>query len=193
MHLVIIKSPQDPRFVRVEVNGFLWKEIDRYWFVNHFKTLTRCLDEEALKSLWPDLEKKVIETGVMRLLSRKGYFSLELRRKLQERKFSEEAITYILEKCERLGYLDDEREKERLIRQEKQKGKGPRFIAHKLKTKGVKGEMEYNQTEMLAHLLKTRYRKYDLTDYQHKQKVALSLQRRGFDFELISALIYKDN
>lgn len=191
MHLVIVKHPQDPRFVRVEVNSLLWKEIDRAWFSRHLSVLSRCSDENALNQLWPGLEKKVIEAGVLRLLSKKGYFSGELHKKLKTRKFSEEAITHIIEKCERLGYLDDELQKERVIQLEKQKGKGPRYIAQKLKAKGIEAFVACDQQSMIMQLIQTRYRKYDLTDYKMRQKVAQSLQRRGFDFELISALLYK--
>jgi regulatory protein len=191
MHVKIIVKLQDPRFLIVELDGEIWREVDRSTFRKHLKALYKCSSKEEAERFWPNIEAKAAEGVVLRLLSRKGYFSKELTRHLQKKNISSSCIEQVIHRYRELGYIDDEREISQCIRREQAKGRGPQFIAQKLKMSGVEAVVKMDQTAMIQRLLETRFSKYNLKNYKEKQKVAVALQRRGFDFELISALLYK--
>ena len=193
MNLTSENWPQDPRFMLLMIDGCLWKRIYKYLFIRQLKILQRSIDKTDLEEKWEIIEKKGAEEAALKLLARKSYFSSELRKKLEQRNLSVLAIEHALEKCVKFGYIDDARESERFIQKEERMGRGPRLIKMKLKSKGIKAEVQINQKEAMQKLLSTRLRKYSLKDPKQRQKAALALQRRGFDLELISALIYKES
>lgn len=189
MQLKILTKPQDPRFLLVEINGEIWKEIYKSLFVRDLKLFYRCSSLRELQELWPRIEKKAAEEAIRRLLLRKNYFSEELRAHLRTKKISESAIEQAIEKYKGLGHVDDERWRERFIELEQRKGKGPRYIAAKLKTKGVHPHVALDQEAAIRNLLATRLQKYDLNDPKQRHKVVLALLRRGFDFQSINSLL----
>jgi regulatory protein len=123
--------------------------------------------------------------AAFRLLTRKSYFTGELREKLILKGHSEEAVEAALEVCRRIGLLDDTAMKERFIARAHKKGYGPKQIAFSLKQRGEKVDVETDQVDAIMTLLSGKYRKYSLSVLKEKQKVFLALQRRGFDSESI--------
>jgi regulatory protein len=133
-----------------------------------------------------DQEIKFAKQVALRLLSRKGYFSAEIRAKLLLKGVSEEAIEVVLEKCKCLGLINDDEERRLYIERAQKKGYGPRRIDYQLARKGVAGKVQADQISLIMALLETRYKRLSLKKIKDKQKIFLSLQRRGFEFESIN-------
>jgi SOS response regulatory protein OraA/RecX len=131
----------------------------------------------------------MIEKIALRLLSLKSYSTFELRKKLIRRGFTPEAIEPILEKYQRLGFLNDDDLSQRRIEAYKRRGFGPHRIAGKLKQQGLKPSSYTpdEQKEIIQRLIKTPiYARKD------RNKKIAALQRRGFDLEVIFE-VFKDD
>ncbi len=120
----------------------------------------------------------------LRLLSKKEYFSSELRKKLLQKGFPEEeveeTIQYLIEK----GYINDEALKKRYIERYLEKGKSISYIKNKLYQKGISVDIEISfEDELKAalNLLRFKYRKSK--DFQ---EVVKFLSYRGFSYNVIS-------
>jgi regulatory protein len=175
-----IKS-EDPRFLRLKLDGLFWREIYKPMFFKHLGFLSKCDDRSDFYRKWEEIEKKAAKEAALTLLSRKSYFSMELKKKLSLKKLSEPAIHFALQECQRLGYVNDEEEQKRFIEKEERLGRGPRLIALKLKARGMKGEVACDQQRAILRLLQTRFRKYSLKNLQDRRKIFLALLRRGFE------------
>lgn len=80
---------------------------------------------------------------------------------------------------------------------------GPNAILRKLAGKGIASEDAFEavqdlldpeaQKEQIAHLLSTRYRRHDLSDFASREKVTASLVRKGFDAFIIKEVLRKAN
>jgi regulatory protein len=94
-----------------------------------------------------------------------------------------------------LGFLNDDEWTASFVRGQSNRKVGPRAIAQKLASKGVRGEKleqalenSWNPSEqkaLITSLLKSRYAKKNLSDFKERQKVIASLMRKGFDFSAI--------
>lgn len=124
----------------------------------------------------------MIEKVALRLLSLKSYSTCELRKKLIRRGFDPLEIEPVLEKYQRLGFLNDKDLAERRVEAYKNRGYGPHRIAGKFKQQGLKSSSytQEEQKEIILRLLKTPiYARKD------RNKQIAALQRRGFDLEII--------
>lgn len=134
-------------------------------------------------------------------LSRRSYPTAQLKNLLLRNFVSLETIEKILVECMRLGYLNDEEWIQRFIKGHLAKHEGSQKILMKLRSKGISSKIveKYltnlvDQTDVqksIEHLLKTKYRKRDLSDFREKQKVFAALVRKGFAFEAISECLLK--
>ncbi|HEX2579164.1 MAG TPA: RecX family transcriptional regulator [Rhabdochlamydiaceae bacterium] len=128
----------------------------------------------------------MIEKVVLRLLSLKSYSTCELRKKLVRRGFDPPEIEIVLEKFQKLGFLNDQDLAERRGEAYKRRGYGPHRIAGKFKQQGL-NPSSYSpeeQKEIILRLLKSPiYARKD----RHKKIAAL--QRRGFDLEIIFEVV----
>jgi regulatory protein len=122
----------------------------------------------------------------LRLLSIKSRTVAELKEKLRIKNFSLEEIDKTVAWCKEYGYLNDEEEGRRRMERLKRKNYGPRFIQAKLKMQGLSSQPidRSDQIKAIRCLLQK-------SAWQKKTKPALvaALQRRGFDFECILAVI----
>lgn len=118
------------------------------------------------------------------LLSRRSYFSKQLKTKLLQKGFREEEIDPVLLELEAQGYLNDREQGERLIRRERGRGYGPLIIAQKLRERGGTVSLPIQVSkEDLIPLIKKKYAK---RLPQEKNKVIAALLRRGYSFDLIN-------
>ncbi|RMD47385.1 MAG: regulatory protein RecX [Aquificota bacterium] len=89
--------------------------------------------------------KKDIKSYAFKLLSKKDYFSSELRYKLIQKGYSEEEIDEVINYLQKEGYINDEnlilRYKERAI----EKGESPSRLKSKLYRKGINIEFSYEE------------------------------------------------
>lgn len=99
---------------------------------------------------------------------------LELKRKLRSQGFSYEAIEVALDKCEQYGYLDEERQLERLIEREaNRKLRGRYYIRRKLASKGYR-------TSAIDRILDRLVENGEIDFYANFEHLA---QKRGADGE----------
>lgn len=127
--------------------------------------------------------------------------SHQLAAALRRRLFSEETIERIVQELTALGVLNDEEWTASFVRFQSRRKMGPRAIAQKLASKGVRGEsldkaveearLGGDQKETILQLLETRYCKRNLSDPKERKKVIASLVRRGFDLPLIFSTLTK--
>ena len=132
------------------------------------------------------MREKEIKKTALRLLSLKSYSSLELRKKLNTKGFSEEEIDWVIHECERLKFLNDQEEAERRTERLKRKGYGPSLIAFKMKKSGLK-EKRLSFQEQVAVI--TALLKKETWKKKEPLKKVAALQRRGFDLNCILAVI----
>ncbi len=124
----------------------------------------------------------MIEKVVLRLLSLKSYSTYELRKKLIRRGFEPQDIEPVLEKFQRLGFLNDQDLAERRLEAYKRRGYGPHRVSGKFKQQGLKATSytPEEQKEIILRLIKSPiYLRKD------RNKKIAALQRRGFDLEVI--------
>ncbi|HVX00389.1 MAG TPA: RecX family transcriptional regulator, partial [Candidatus Babeliaceae bacterium] len=100
--------------------------------------------------------------------------------------FSPEEINPILEKYQKLGFLNDRELTLRRMEVYKQRGYGPQWIAGKLRTQGLKASeyTEEEQREAIERVLKTP----PFARKDRSKKIA-ALQRRGFDLDVIFQVV----
>ena len=125
----------------------------------------------------------------LKLLSKRSYFSTELRKKLLEKGCPPPEVEQALEKCKKLGYLNDQEREEHLVVSLRQKGYGPHRIAQKMREKGVKSTLWQQpleqQIELIRALLQKRCKGDFPTDLKGRQRLYSFLARKGFDREAI--------
>ena len=133
------------------------------------------IDENEEKFAW----KKAVN-----LLSRRAYFSTELRQKLETAGFSSDIVDAVITKCRQAGYIDDEERARRMVEMWERKGYGPARIRLELQKRGVKASIpiannaQYISRYIEKHLPAT-------PTQQQKAKIIRALLRRGFSHEMI--------
>jgi len=118
----------------------------------------------------------------LRLLSKKDYFSSELRQKLFQKGFSEDEISQTLDYLISENYINDEELLERYKRLSIEKGDSPLKFRAKLFKKGIK-EVKYTYDEELQSALNS-LKKY--TKEREFKSVLKYLINRGFRYEIAS-------
>ncbi|QFG00184.1 recombination regulator RecX [Psychrobacillus glaciei] len=121
----------------------------------------------------------------------------EVKQKLQMSEFGEAVILEAVRKLYEHGFLNDESFTKALVNtQKKNSKKGPTAIRQELKKKGIERDLQdevlatYSEDEQLT-IARTLTEKIinqnaDKTPRQVKQKVQDSLQRKGYNFTIIS-------
>ncbi|WP_391123288.1 recombination regulator RecX [Psychrobacillus sp. L3] len=124
----------------------------------------------------------------------------EVKKKLQMSEFGEAVILEAVRKLYDHGFLNDESFTKALVNtQKKNSKKGPTAIRQELKKKGINKDLQeevlatYSEDEQLT-IARTLTEKIinqnvDKTPRQIKQKVQDSLQRKGYNFTIISQAI----
>lgn len=132
----------------------------------------------------------MIEKIALRLLSLKSYSTYELRKKLMKRGFNPQEIEPVLEKYQRLGFLNDQDLAQRRQDSYKRRGYGPQRIAGKFKQQGLKAASypPEEQKKAILRLLKT-----PIFVRKDRNKKIAALQRRGFDLEVIFEVMNESN
>lgn len=127
--------------------------------------------------------KDNIKSYAFKLLSKRDYFSYELKQKLLSKGFDKEEVDRVISYLEEEGYIDDEKLKERLKEKYLQKGKSSLYIRKKLYSK--KGESDISisfEEEVEAALYNLRYKYKKGKDYK---EIVKFLSYRGFRYDVI--------
>lgn len=179
----------------VLVDGDPWREIHTHIFGRKPTLHITCNDLAD----FPLLEYRAAMAYALKRLALKNQASMELSNSLEERLVSSQTIDRILSECKQLGYLNDSEWVEAFIRRQMAKKLGPQAILMKLKAKGIPSEIYQEilphldntdlQKQRIQHLLDTKYRSKDLSDYKTRAKVIASLARKGYPLSEIYEII----
>jgi SOS response regulatory protein OraA/RecX len=121
------------------------------------------------------MDYAVARKKAIRLLSMRNYHASLLARKLEQKGCPKEICERVIQDCRKMGFLDDEQ----AILSELRRGWGPRAIAYRLQLeksevkKWIPREAQKNQIKKMLPKLGER------------EKAIRTLQRRGFDFDLV--------
>ena len=193
--MIKIENVEKQAFVKIIVEGEVWKKLDKKLYSKHLRKIRTCTDKKSLTDLFSVLEEQVALGYVYKLLAMKGYLENQLRKKLKERHFEEKAIEAVLGVCREKGYVNDVREAKGFVEREKRRGQGPRAIVQRLKEKaGVSLEVSFSQEEereKLEQLLEKRFP--DLSEIKTKERAYRFFQRRGFSEHLIREILFAES
>lgn len=161
------------------------------------------LSDETLELLNNEESKNKCFSYAVYLLGGRNYFEKVLKDKLRQKEYSDEAISFTMEKLKKYGYIDDERLTAAFVNDKKRfSKKGPRYIAQALKMKGVDSEIirnaledgydvdeAYENCKSLALKKYDYYKKRTEDQYTFKGKMYGFLAQRGFNSEVIRKVL----
>lgn len=178
---------------------------DEPWVDIHTKifgkslSLPSCDNLEQLREKFLVLEHTRAKAYALACLAMRSYLSTQLKKLLERNLVSDETIQKILLQFTQQGYLKDDEWIEGFVKGQLRRHTGAQAIMFKLMNKGISKKEAERWIEQLIdpaeaqnslrHLLATKYKKHDLSDYRAKQKVFASLMRKGFDVENIKAAL----
>lgn len=196
---VTCQPKEGRRFViTICVDDEPWKDVNTKIFGRDF-SLPACETQEALQERLQALEYAKAKKYAIDCLAKRSYPTTQLRKLLEKNLVSVETIQALLKEFVRLGYLNDEEWIERFVKAQINKHQGPQAILYKLMNKGISTKEAEKWIEKLCnsresnnslqHLLRTKYKNRNLSDYKERQKVFASLARKGFDIEDIKSVL----
>ncbi len=187
-------KPGNPHYWEIWVEEEKWREGHRSIF-GRKPAFPSCSSPEELPAVFDAFEYRRVKGYVLWRLSQQSYHSEQLRKLLQGRFVQPPTIEKVIQELKGSGYLDDRAWLQGFMRGQERRYGLP-LILLKLRAKGLSSstlqtlaaEWERDpqqEIEAIQHLLKTRYRSKDLTQYKEKQKVVAALLRKGYSFEQI--------
>jgi regulatory protein len=192
-------EPLGKDIFQVIINDEPWRKIHVSLFGKAPKLPENCLTLQEFEEKFHDLEYRQTKNYVLRRLAAQSQSAVEMAKKLKEKFVSQGNADRVIEEFKQLGYLNDHEWLSSFVKSNKAKNKSSQMISMKLRTKGfpqpdienVLSEVvdpESDKTSIL-HLLNTKYRQRNLSDFKEKQKVIAALVRRGFEFSGIKSVI----
>jgi regulatory protein len=140
--------------------------------------------------------------AALRLLARRGRSENELAGRLQQKGFSEEAITSVMARCRQLGYLDDARFARERARELMRGGRAVgRRVLVDLQQRGIaeanalaaveEAAQEFGEDALLAELRRRRFPDFawPAADDRQRQRVVNFFLRRGFSLTRVLAFL----
>jgi regulatory protein len=136
------------------------------------------------------------------LLARRDYSTRELRQKLKDRGYLEDAIDSVLIELEETRKLDDQRYGANVVAYRARRGQGPARIRGELRRSGLKDDQievavktGEDAPDFVALAREARRRRFGAElpkDWKEKAKQARFLQYRGFSTDHIRAALESD-
>lgn len=158
------------------------------------------LTEDILEYILNQEDFIQAKKAAFNLLSYRQRSCQELKGRLADKGFDEFIIEQVIKVLERLNYIDDREFAGAWIRDRITRKYGPWVIKMQLKEKGVDEriikeelsseysyDLQYQNAFKLAKKKEKRYRKYDA--WEKRNKLAQSLQRKGFSFDIINEVL----
>lgn len=160
----------------------------------------KVIEEFTLDEIVFDDEVRKAFNKAINFLSYRMRSEHEVKQKLLQNEFGEAVILEAIRKLYEFGFLNDESFTKALVAtQKKNSKKGPAAIRQELKKKGIEKDLQeevlaaYSEEEQLAiartiteKLINQNQQK---TPRQVKQKVQDALQRKGYNFSIVSQAI----
>jgi regulatory protein len=191
----VIPSQELPQFLTLLVDGENWREVSVSIFGRKPEFLKDYPSLNELEAHFNELEFHQAKCYAFKILAARSLPSSKLKQYLERRQVSDLTIKATIAECQRLGFINDKEWIESFIRTQKMRKAGPQAIRMKLKAKGISSasfekilenlDSAEERKERIQHLLTTRYRPRNLTDFRERNKVIASLVRRGFDISEI--------
>lgn len=139
--------------------------------------------------------------SALNYLTRREHSVLELKKKLEQKGYSELDIVKAVEECQRLGYQCDNRFTEQLCRTRIMQGYGPVRIKQELAAKGISAEMieqvlehepQESWLERASAVASKKCRTFVNLSWDEQQKLKRFLLYRGFPGSIIAGLFEKN-
>jgi regulatory protein len=146
-------------------------------------------------TLRSDLEKA--RASALASLSMREHSIKELQDKLKRKAYQGESIDVVVQECISHNYLNDQRFAEIYWRCRAQKGYGPNKISMELKHRGITSaqisqasdQPELDFDELIKRIYLKKFKDSEIKNFKDKAKRQNYLYQRGFDLELIRAVI----
>jgi regulatory protein len=140
-----VESSPDGNAIRVRLAGFSPLEISFVYLPPEYTGIFLCpgaiLGPEAEAALNHAAACLAAEKAALRLIARAEQYGAGLVRKLEQRKYSPEAVRTVLARLLELGMVDDRRYAELWLKSRVRRGKkGPRTLETALRAKGIDRE-----------------------------------------------------
>lgn len=146
------------------------------------------VSEEAWISTWDQWEIRQIKTLAYDRLSRRTYFTHELKKQITQLGLKESRVEETLIEIQKLGYLNDDEGVERYIQQGIRKKKSPSWIRHQLRQK-VGENVEFNkEVAYPKEIRESVIRELLIKNRKKGQKSIAVVARKGFSFDEIIAI-----
>ena len=120
----------------------------------------------------------------------------QMRKKLYDKKYSTKIVDYVIDKCEKYGYIDDEKYAQSYVFQNR-KLKGKLRLQQELMQKGIDRKIidevleDYDEEDGCLILARKKALNKDLEDPKVYAQIVRFLQYRGYNFEQIKESIDK--
>jgi len=176
--------------------------VDESIIIQYGLTKGKTLDEMVIGEINFDDEVSKAYNRALSYLSYQMRSEHEIHQKLLQAEYGEAVIAEAIQKCVRIGLLDDQMYSKALAETKKKTSKkGPRAIAQDLKQKGIAPKLqqevldEFSEEEQLSMAFELAEKKVrqekNKTPNQMKQKVQEFLIRKGYDFSIIQQVLPK--
>ena len=161
--------------------------------IRHYKLQERAeLTEELYEEILEKILKKRSRERMMYLLKGADYTEYQIRQKLKQSFYPEEAIEEAVCFGRLHHYLDDSRYA-RSYTEQKASRMSRRMLEKKLKEKGISKELieealtglETEEEEALDSLIRRKNVDFSRLDWQERQKICAYFMRKGFAYENI--------
>ncbi|HHL32444.1 MAG TPA: regulatory protein RecX [Oceanospirillales bacterium] len=146
-------------------------------------------------TLRSDLEKA--RASALASLSMREHSIKELQDKLKRKAYQSDSIDTVVQECISHNYLNDQRFAEIYWRSRAQKGYGPNKISMELKHRGISSaqisqaaeQPELDFDAVIKRVYLKKFKNTEIKDFKDKVKRQNYLYQRGFDLELIRAVM----
>jgi len=143
------------------------------------------VSQEAWVSTWDQWEIRQIKALAYDRLSRRTYFTHELKKLISKLGFAEGRVEKVLMEIQKLGYLNDDESVERYISQGIRKKKSPAWIRHSLRQK-VGENVEFDkEVAYPKEVRESVIRELLMKNRKKGQKAIAIVARKGFAFDEI--------
>lgn len=176
--MFIKRSALEPEFFEVWDGDCLVEEIAVPFRIRKFPKSFESL--EKVKRWIKETEEKLARFWAYRIISMKSYPSAVVTKKLRQKRFSDVVVEKMVSELKSAGYLQDDEWIDQEVLREFRKGRGPRYIEMKLRSKGVSSEKV--RLLISPQMQKEKIR---LSLKLPREKAMRQLQRNGFDLDLI--------
>lgn len=143
-----------------------------------------------------NLNERLLKYSIF-LLSRRDYSEKELRTKFKEKEYTQVDSNKIIEYLKENKYQSDERFARAYINSKISKIGLSKLKSKLIYEKGVSSdiidevtsEMDFDETENILRIIKTKYKNKDLKDQKERSKAFRYLASKGFSFDDINKAI----